>query len=191
MKKFCAWLVLLALLAAAVPPAFAAETSPWALAAEEKPRREDLGKIPPFRRVRGTKDVGVISRWLRQAYVNGYYVNLRLFGPEGAGTLFQEQLEVMRPGESDLRMYIRQQSDRGGLMLQTDAEALRILSVYGIREIVVADRDSYIQAVYSVAELAALREALALRPGEQLCLGGEDDPVMIVSESGNRRYAEP
>ena len=73
-------------------------------------------------------------------------------------------------------------------MLQADENALTVLSAYGIREIVLCDRDYYRQASYTVSELRALRETLSLRPGEQICLGGEDDPVMIVSEAGNRHY---
>ena len=72
-------------------------------------------------------------------------------------------------------------------MLQTDKEALDVLSSYGVREIVVADKDYYLQNRYTVEELRALRGALGLRDREQLCLGGEDDPVMVVGETGRRR----
>lgn len=188
MKRICAWLMLAVLLAAAAAPAFAAETSPWQLSEEEKPRREDLGRVPVFSRKRSANGVGAFPGWLRQARINGYYINLRLFAPDGSGTLFQEQLSPMKPGVSELRLFLRQQSARGDLMLQCDERALEILKAYNIREIVIADNQYYRQAAYTVADLSALREALSLRPGEQLCLSGESSPVMIVNESGNRRY---
>ena len=44
MKRRCAWLILLLMLTAVLPHAFAAETTPWSLAGEQT-RREDLGKV--------------------------------------------------------------------------------------------------------------------------------------------------
>ncbi len=188
MKRLCAWLMLAVMVFTAAAPAFAAETSPWQLSQEEKPRREDLGRVPAFPRERSANGVGAFPGWMRQARINGYYINLRLFAPDGSGTLFQERLAPMEPGACELRLFLRQRSKRGDLMLQCDERALEILKAYNIREIVVADAQYYRQAAYPVAELFSLREALSLRPGEQLCLSGEDAPVMVVSESGNRRY---
>ena len=187
MRRVFAWILALCLLTAPVMGLAAAETAPWALAGEAKARREDLGKVPLFCRDRGTKDVSASDKWLWQARINGVLINMRLFAPDGKGTLFQEQLEVMTPGTSDLRLYLRQRTAQGGLMLQTDKKALDVLSSYGVREIVVADKDYYLQNRYTVEELRALRGALGLRDREQLCLGGEDDPVMVVGETGRRR----
>ena len=187
MKKLFAVILLLAL--AAAPAAHAAETSPWSLTEGTKTRREDLGRIPRFSWQRGTAHVSASQKWLRQARINGYLLNLRLFAPDGSGRMFQEQLEEMDPTTSDLRLYMLSQTDEGGLMLQMDEHALDILKNYGIREIYVADKDFYLQNTYTVEELYALRSALSLEPKQQLCLGGEDDPVMIVSETGKRSYA--
>ena len=187
MKRFCAWVMLAVLLALVALPAFAAETSPWQLSGEEKPRREDLGKVPAFPRERSANGVGAFPRWIRQARINGYYINLRLYAPDGSGILFQERLAPMEAGVSELRLFLRQKTTNGGLMLQCDEKALKILEAYNIREIVVADAEYYLQATYSVSDLSTLRKAFSLRPGEQLCLSGENDPVMVVSESGNRR----
>ncbi len=180
-----------ALLAMMIPAlAFAAaETAPWSLTAKPQPRREDLGRVGLFCAERGAGEISASNRWLWQGRINGVLINMRLFAPDGSGTLFQEQLEVMTPGTSDLRLYLRQRTDQGGLMLQTDARALQILRNCGIREILLADKDYYLQNTFNVEEMSALREALGLEDGEQLCLGGEDDPVMIVSETGRRRYA--
>ena len=54
-------------------------------------------------------------------------------------------------------------------------------------EIVLTDMDFYVQETYLVEDLAAMREALSLASGEQLCLGGEDAPITVVSEDGVRR----
>ena len=189
MKKLCAWMLVLVMAAALLPlSALAAETSPWSLSEGLKARREDLGRIPHFCRDRGTEDVSASTRWLWQGRINGVLINMRLFAADGSGTLFQEQLEVITPGTSDLRLYLRQRTSQGGLMLQVDQRALQVLQNCGIREILVADRDYYLQNTHRVSDLFALREALGLRDGEQLCVGGEEDPVMIVSETGQRRY---
>lgn len=180
-------LALLLMAALAAAPALAAETAPWQLSAEEKPRREDLGRVPAFGRERSCNGVGAVPRWITRAQINGYSLNLRLYTPDGAGTRFQERLAPVEPGARALTLYLRQYSRRGDLMLQCDQRALQVLGAYNIREIVVADAQYYRQATYAVGDLLALREALSLRPGEQLCLSGEDAPVMIVSESGSRR----
>ncbi|MBQ8128662.1 MAG: hypothetical protein IJ175_00265 [Clostridia bacterium] len=190
MKKRIIRVIALGLLVLTVPAlAFAAETAPWSLAAQPKARREDLGRIGLFCHERGAGEISASDKWLWQGRINGVLINMRLFAPDGSGTLFQEQLEVMTPGTSDLRLYLRQRTDQGGLMLQTDARALQVLKNCGIREILLADKDYYLQNTFQVEELFALRRALGLEDGEQLCVGGEDDPVMIVSETGRRRYA--
>ena len=49
------------------------------------------------------------------------------------------------------------------------------------------DIDYYIQETYLVSDIAAMRQALALSGGEQLCLAGENAPLSAVSEDGVRR----
>ena len=176
MKKRIIRVIALGLLVLTVPAlAFAAETAP---------ARKFVLHFE-----RGAGEISASDKWLWQGRINGVLINMRLFAPDGSGTLFQEQLEVMTPGTSDLRLYLRQRTDQGGLMLQTDARALQVLKNCGIREILLADKDYYLQNTFQVEELFALRRALGLEDGEQLCVGGEDDPVMIVSETGRRRYA--
>ncbi len=187
MKKTIAAALLIVLVLAALS-ALAAETSPWSLATGPQPRREDLGRIGLFCNERGAGKTSASNKWLWQGRINGVLINMRLFAPDGTGTLFQEQLEVMTPGTSDLRLYLRQRTDQGGLMLQVDQKALDVLRNCGIREIKLADKDYYLQKTFNVAELRDLRAALGLTEKEQLCVGGPDDPVMIVSTTGQRRY---
>ena len=82
---------------------------------------------------------------------------------------------------------MRAGSDQGGLLLQMDQHAVDVLHRVGVTEIVLTDMDFYVQETYLVEDLAAMREALSLTSGEQLCLGGEDAPITVVSEDGVRR----
>ena len=179
------------LLAVAVVPTLAAETSPWALAEQNRARREDLGRIPRFCAQRGTEDISASDAWLWQGRISGVLINLRLFAPDGSGRLFQEQLRELTPGTSDLRLDLRTRTKEGGLMLQLDEKALTVLRRSGVREIRVADGDYFLQASYKTADLHALREAFGLGAQEQLCVGGPEDPVMVVDATGRRRYARP
>lgn len=56
-----------------------------------------------------------------------------------------------------------------------------------ITEIVLTDINYYIQETYLVSDIAAMRQALTLSGGEQLCLAGENAPLSVVSEDGVRR----
>ena len=75
----------------------------------------------------------------------------------------------------------------GGLLLQLDQRAVDMLERLRITEIVLTDIDYYIQETYLVSDIAAMRQALALSGGEQLCLAGENAPLSVVSEDGVRR----
>ncbi|MBO5536823.1 MAG: hypothetical protein J6B53_15730, partial [Clostridia bacterium] len=57
----------------------------------------------------------------------------------------------------------------------------------GVTEIVVTDYDLYIQNTYQVSTLENLRNMFGLRAGEELSVGGLEDPVSVVDESGIRR----
>ena len=125
---------------------------------------------------------------LYQARLGGLSVRLCLFTPEGGGVTFQENLCAAQTGGSgDIRLCMRAGSDQGGLLLQMDQHAVDVLRRVGVTEIVLTDMDFYVQETYLVEDLAAMRDALSLTSGEQLCLGGEDAPITVVSEDGVRR----
>ena len=71
--------------------------------------------------------------------------------------------------------------------LRRDQRAVDRLVRLRITESVRTDRDYYIQEPYLVSDIAAMRQALALSGGEQLCLAGENAPLSVVSEDGVRR----
>ncbi|MFR2019334.1 MAG: hypothetical protein ACLS6G_01885, partial [Christensenellales bacterium] len=134
------------------------------------------------------RGVSASDQWLYQARLGGLSVRLCLFTPEGGGVTFQENLCAAQTGGSgDIRLCMRAGSDQGGLLLQMDQHAVDVLRRVGVTEIVLTDMDFYVQETYLVEDLAAMREALSLASGEQLCLGGEDAPITVVSEDGVRR----
>ena len=190
--KCRSWIVVALLLSIALTPVMGrcvTETTPYSLDEQNLhiSRREDAGQAPLFCHSRGAKGISASDKWLWQAKIQGCLLNLRLFAADGEGRLFQEQLEIMTPGTSDLRLYLRTRTEEGGLHMQVDQHALDILSNYGIREIVVIERGYYIQNRYSVDELNAMRQYLELKDKEQLCVAGDDDPLSVVSETGYRR----
>ena len=172
--------------------ALAGETAPLTLSTQQDvqftPRREDAGQLDEFGRRRAYLGVSAYDGWLYQARIGGLMLNLRLYTPDGEGVTFQEKLCAAQTGGSgDIRLCMRAGSDQGGLLLQMDQHAVDVLRRVGVTEIVLTDMDFYVQETYLVEDLAAMREALSLAPGEQLCLGGEDAPITVVSEDGVRR----
>lgn len=184
--------VLCAALLALPACALAGDTAPLTLSTQQDvqftPRRQDAGQLEKFGHRRAYLGVSASDGWLYQARIGGLMLNLRLYTPDGEGVTFQEKLcAAQTGGEKDIRLCIRQGSRDGGLMLQFDQHAIDVLSRVGITEIVLADFDFYIQVTYPVADLAAMRDALGLSAGEQLCLTGENAPLTVVSEDGVRR----
>ena len=181
-----------ALLLASPACALAAETAPLTLNTQQdatvQASRKDLGQLEVFDRRRAYRGVSASDQWLYQARLGGLSVRLCLFTPEGGGVTFQENLCAAQTGGSgDIRLCMRAGSDQGGLLLQMDQHAVDVLRRVGVTEIVLTDMDFYVQETYLVEDLAAMREALSLTSGEQLCLGGENAPLTVVSEDGVRR----
>ena len=180
-----------ALLLASPACALAAETAPLTLNTQQdatvQTSRKDLGQLENFGRRRAYRGVSASDQWLYQARLGGLSVRLCLFTPEGGGVTFQENLCAAQTGGKDIRLCLRAGSQQGGLLLQLDQRAVDMLERLRITEIALTDIDYYIQETYLVSDIAAMRQALALSGGEQLCLAGENAPLSVVSEDGVRR----
>lgn len=180
-----------ALLLALPTCALAAETAPLTLSTQQNAapveRRTDLGQLSAFGRSHTYMGVFVSDEWLYQARIGGLPLGLSLFTPEGDGVTFREHLCAAQTGGKDIRLCLRAGSQQGGLLLQLDQRAVDMLERLRITEIVLTDIDYYIQETYLVSDIAAMRQALALSGGEQLCLAGENAPLSVVSEDGVRR----
>ena len=180
-----------ALLLASPACALAAETTPLTLNTQQdatvQTSRKDLGQLENFGRRRAYRGVSASDQWLYQARLGGLSVRLCLFTPEGGGVTFQENLCAAQTGGKDIRLCLRAGSQQGGLLLQLDQRAVDMLERLRITEIVLTDIDYYIQETYLVSDIAAMRQALTLSGGEQLCLAGENAPLSVVSEDGVRR----
>lgn len=191
-KNRAAAAVLAALMCAAPVAALAGETAPLTLRtqtdAQDCARREDAGRLASLGSQKQYLGVSAFDGWLYQARVGGLMLRLRLYTKDGEGVTFKEYLgKAETEGKKDIRLCLRQSTREGGLMLQMDQHALDVLARVGVTEIVVADADKYVQARYLVNDLLDMREALALKPGEQLSVCGENEPVTVVSEDGVRR----
>ena len=171
--------------------ALAGETAPLTLSTQQDvqftPRREDAGQLDEFGRRRAYLGVSAYDGWLYQARIGGLMLNLRLYTPDGEGVTFQEKICAAQTGGKDIRLCLRAGSQQGGLLLQLDQRAVDMLERLRITEIVLTDIDYYIQETYLVSDIAAMRQALTLSGGEQLCLAGENAPLSVVSEDGVRR----
>ena len=171
--------------------ALASETAPLTLNtqqnAEPVERRTDLGMLDAFGYKRAYMGVSAADEWLYQARIGGLSLKLCLFKPDGSGVAYQEKLCAAETSDRDIRLCIRAGSKEGGLLLQLDQHVIDVLNRVHITEIVLADVDYYIQETYLVSDIAAMREALSLTDGEQLCLAGENAPLSVVSEDGIRR----
>ncbi|MGN0997189.1 MAG: hypothetical protein ACI4PG_09770 [Candidatus Ventricola sp.] len=185
-KKNCvAALTLAAVLLAAPAAASALETAPLVPGAQAV--QQGTQRIATFGTQRGYLGVSASDKWLRQARVGGMMLNLRVFTAMGDEVVFREKLDEASTGGRDICLIMHASSRADSLMLQFDQHALDVLTRLGVTEIVTADMDGCVRLRYRVAELNAVRGALALGDAEQLCLSGESDPITVVSEDGVRR----
>ena len=144
-------------------------------------------KVPEFGDVRSCLGVSASDKWLRQARIGGMLLNLRVHDADGETIQFQENLGRLSERTSALRLTIRARCRQDGATLQIDQTALDVLSRVEIEEIVVTNYEYVVLARYARADIQTLRDGLALREGELICLSGEDEPVTVVGEDGVRR----
>ena len=165
--------------------ALAGTTAPYSLQEESTESVRSGGKEEAFPKKRLYRGVSVTDSWVYQARFNGIMVRLQLFERSGNGISFQENLK--KAADDGIRLVLRQDGNIGNALLQLDQHALEVLKRVGVTEIVVTDYDLYIQNTYQVSMLENLRNMLGLRAGEELSVGGLEDPVSVVDESGIRR----
>ena len=146
--------------------------------------------LPEFGRYRHSLGITASDRWLQQARIAGYSLNLRVHGANGDPVLFQEDLTRLSRGTQELRLTLRVMDTSGGATMQLDQRAADMFAYCGIEQIVLTDRDMRVIARYSLADIQALRDTLELGRGELLCLSGEDSPVTVVSVDGIRRQVD-
>lgn len=143
--------------------------------------------IPEFGNVRSCLGVSASNKWLRQARVGGLPLELRAYNPDGDTLQFQEDLGRLDEHTDALRLSMRVRGARDSVTIQIDQSAMNVLERVEIEEIVLVNEDYVVLARYTRRDIQALRDALSLREGEQICLSGEDQPVTVVSEDGVRR----
>lgn len=190
-KNRCAAMLLAALLAMPVG-ALAMETAPLSLQPQsEVQTAQDAGQLKLSELSRSLRCVYVGTSWMQQARVSGLPLNLRLYTPAGEAIVFKQSLCDASTGGTDVCLVMRASTREGAIIMQLDQPAIDVLNRVGVTELIITDADLYVRQTYLVSELAAVREALALREGEQLCVSGEDEAVTVVSESGVRRQINP
>ena len=185
MKKAAAWLLAMALLMAPMA-AFAAETAPLASGAMGEDSVPGVQTIDPCLEKETWRGVTTSDDWLWQGRVGGMMIDLRLFTPQGDSVTFRESLSDAASG-SGVRLALRASQWESDLLLQFDQRVMDILERVGITEIVVADPQYNIRAAYKLSDVQAIRDFFELGEREQLCLGGENHPVTVISEDGVRR----
>lgn len=190
MKKykvcFAALLAAAALMTAPVS-AFAAETAPLAAGAMGEESQPGALTLKGFGAERSYRDVTVSEKWVSQVRVGGLSICMRLFTPHGDTVTFQQDVDQALSDPDGVYLALSASRWEDDLLLQFDQSALDVLTRVGVTEIVVADDERSVRAVYQVDELNAIRRACGLRDAEQLCLAGENNPVTVLSEEGVRR----
>lgn len=173
---------LLAVLLAAIPMAAGATPAREAVPAVQV--GDTLDALPVVRSCMGVR---ASVKWLYQAIVQGMSLNLRLYDRAGEQLLFQEDLGRLSMETNELRLTLWARDAGESATLEIDQRAVDRLSYFDVTEIVVAGGELQVLAIYSLADIALLREGLGLADGELLCLSGEDAPVSVVSVDGIRR----
>ena len=151
------------------------------------PAREAAAeRLYPFGVRRDWHGVAMSTEWLWQARVGGLSLNLRLTTPVGTEVTFMERLSEGDEGGMNLELLASSWPEK--LALQLDQYALDVLSRVGVTQIVLADENLDVRLRFDVQELSAIRALLGLGAKEQLCIAGEDAPLMAINEDGVRRH---
>lgn len=151
------------------------------------PAREAAAeRLSAFGHRRGCRGVSASTEWLRQARIGGLMLNLRLTAPTGEPVTFMERLSEVDEDGMALEMLTSKWADN--LALQLDQHALDVLRRVGVTQVVLADEYREVRLRYDVQELDAIRALLGLGEKEQLCIAGEDAPLMAIDEDGVRRH---
>ena len=148
-------------------------------------REASAERLRAFDGERSRRGVLISDEWMAQARVGGLPLNLRLTTPTGAVVAFMERLTDF--GEVGMAFEMMADEWLDGLTLQFDQRALDVLSRVGVTKLVLADENREVRARYDVQELMAIRALLELGDKEQLCIAGEDAPLMAINEDGVRR----
>ena len=170
-QKVLAAATLLALLAGPVSP----------IPAE----RASAERLRAFDGDRSRRGVLISAEWMLQARVGGLPLNLRLTTPTGVSIAFMERLSDF--GEAGMAFEMMADEWQDGLALQFDQRALDVLARVGVTELVLADEERNVRVRYDVQELGTIRALLELGEKEQLCIAGDDAPLMAIHEAGVRR----
>lgn len=150
------------------------------------PAREAAAeRLRVFDADRSRRGISISAEWMVQARVGGLPLNLRLTTPTGAEVTFMERLSDF--GEEGMAFEMMASDWPDGLTLQFDQRALDVLARVGVTELVLADDGLNVRARYDVQELGDIRALLGLGEKEQLCIAGEDAPLMAINEDGVRR----
>ena len=147
--------------------------------------RASAERLRAFDGNRSRRGIQMSAEWLLQARVGGLPLNLRLTTPTGISIAFMERLSDF--GEAGMAFEMMADEWQDGLTLQFDQRALDVLARVGVTELVLADENRNVRFRYDVQELGAIRALLELGEREQLCIAGEDAPLMAIDEDGVRR----
>lgn len=148
-------------------------------------REASAERLRAFGYERSCRGVSASTEWMQQARIGGLLLNLRLTTATGAGVTFMERLSDLEEEGMALELMASLWTD--GLTLQFDQHALDVLTRVGVTKLVLADENREVRARYDVQELIAVRALLELGDREQLCIAGEDAPLMAINEDGVRR----
>ena len=148
-------------------------------------RAAEAERLRAFDGERSRRGVLMSAEWMSQARVGGFPLNLRLTTPMGKVVTFMERLSDL--GEEGMVFEMMASSWQDGLTLQFDQRALDVLARVEVTELVLADENRNVRARYNVQELGEIRALLGLGDKEQLCIAGEDAPLMAINEDGVRR----
>lgn len=143
-------------------------------------------RLSEFGHRRGWRGVSASTEWLWQARIGGLMLDLHLTTPTGEAVTFMERLSEADEDGMALELMASRWPDN--LALQIDQHALDVLRRVGVTQVVLADNQLEVRLRFDVQELTAIRALLGLGEKEQLCIAGEDAPLMAIDEDGVRRH---
>lgn len=188
MKKWFAFVALCALLVSAVP--VFGETG-IARCPANYPAGNRTGLLEHQRQLQAVGGITASPYWLKQGFLCGRSISLRLFEVElpvlPNQLLFKERLRFAEDGSGAKELLLTVNKDTDHVELRVGSSALEMLDRAGISRIIVRNYALDVVGVYERADIQSVFDYFELDECEVLCLQGEDAPMFAHDADGVRR----
>ena len=189
MKTRLALIALCAVLLAAVPAL--GEPGDQPKSPESYMPADEFAQLEHKRQLQAVGGVTASPYWLKQGYLCGRSISLRLYEVDKPvlprQMLFKEYLRYAEDGSGAKELLLTLNRDVQRVELRIGSDALAMLQRAGIARVIVRNHSKDVMQVYEREEMEAVSAYFSIGEEETICLQGEDAPLFAYDEDSVRR----